>query len=249
MKAADTPTEGVTEFMDTTGKPGRGTVPVLTTDTQDERARLESALIEHRRHLQELPPGATAVDRARVELEIAAALLGLGRGAEAWEPARRAFDAFVAAEHWAEAVEAADILYQTDQAESLVALGNGLWLAVTYPIPPELSVRLLHHVVEETPDHSDGGAVAAVAAHYIADLRGEGREKEDLIFLTGQVVAEVAKRHRGIEDPESIDVWVEMLELNNPDVLFERLGRIVDVIVDGKWWYDREALRARLPVN
>lgn len=235
--------------MDRTGKQTEPVPGVRTADPQEERARLESALIEHRRHLQELPASAGALDRARVELEIAAALLGLGRRDEAWETARRAFDVFVAEEQWAEAVEAADILYESDQPDSLVALGNGLWLAVTYPIPPELTVRMLHHVVDETPDHSDGGAVAAVAAHYIADLRGKGQAREDLVFLTGQRVADVAKRHRGIEDPEQIDIWVEMLELNNPDVLFERLGRIVDVIVDGRWWYDRDALRARLPVH
>ncbi len=235
--------------MDEKGKPGQAAVTLRAADAQEERARLENALIEHRRHLQELPPEARALDRARLELEIAAALLGLGRGEEAWEVARRVFDVFVQEEQWAEAVEAADILYESEQPGSLTALGNGLWLAVTYPIAPELTVRMLHHVVEETPAHSDGGAVAAVAAHFIADLRGEGRERENLGFLTGQVVADVAKRHRGIEDKESIDIWVEMLELNNPDVLFERLGRVVDVIVDGDWWYDRDALRAKLPVH
>ena len=40
-----------------------------------------------------------------------------------------------------------------------------------------------------------------------------------------------------------------MLELNNLDELFARLGKIIDTIVGTSWWFDREELRAKLPVN
>ena len=42
---------------------------------------------------------------------------------------------------------ACDILFQADQESSLAALGQGLWMAVTYPIDPELTVAT------ETPQH------------------------------------------------------------------------------------------------
>jgi len=60
-------------------------------------------------------------------------------------------------------------------------------------------------------------------------------------------VALVAKRHRGIEDEESIEIWIEMLELNNLDELFTRLGKVIDAIVGTDWWFERDELRAKLP--
>ena len=54
---------------------------------------------------------------------------------------------------------------------SLAALGQGIWLAVTYPIDPELTIELLTHVVDDTPDDADGAAVAATAAMFVADMR------------------------------------------------------------------------------
>ena len=79
---------------------------------------------------------------------------------------------------------------------SLVALAHGVWLAVTYPIDPQLSINLLDHVIEETPKDSDGAAVAAAAAHYLAELRADWSQLEirgTLVEprLTG--VAEVAR--------------------------------------------------------
>ena len=60
----------------------------------------------------------------------------------------------------------------------------------------------------------------------------------------------MAKRHRGIEDdPEMIKTWIEILGLNDVNELLSRLSAMVDVIVGDKWWIDRDALRARLPVN
>lgn len=222
--------------------------PILAMDTQQSRGELEQLLAGHQQHLESLPAAAT-VDRARVQLDIAEALRGLGRNEEAWQQARAAFDVFVDNELWQEAVEACDILYQTDQPESIIALANGTWLAVTYPINPNTTVAMLHHIVEETPDRSDGGAVAAAAAHYIADIRTEGQAHESLTFFTSQILGQVAKRHRDIEDPQMLNVWMEALQLNDPGEFLPRLSQVLEVIVGDNWWYDREALRARLPVN
>lgn len=225
------------------------THPIQALDTGQSQAELEQLLADHRQHLKALPETAPAADRARVRLDIAEALLGLGRNAEAWDEARAVFDTFIENELWQEAVEACDILYRCDQPESILALGNGTWLAVTYPIAPATSVAMLHHIVDETPERSDGGAVAAAAAHYLADLRTEGREHESLTFLTAQILGRVAERHRDIKDPEMINVWMEALQLNDPGEFLPRLGKVLEVIVNDNWWYDRDALRARLPVN
>jgi hypothetical protein len=196
-----------------------------------------------------MPEDSNPVDRARALLDVAEPLLGLGQGAEAWRYAREAFSVFVDYEHWQEAVETADILYQCEQPDSIVALGQGIWLGVTYPVKAQSTVTLLSHVIDETPDDSDGAAVAAMAAHYIAGLRTAGEEKTSLSFLTTQMIARVAKRHRGIEDQQTLDTWIEMYNLNDVPELLKRLALIVDVMVGDKWWFDRDALRARLPVH
>ena len=223
--------------------------PIIAMSDGQSHTELAALLDEHRRHLAALPADASDLERIRIELDIAEALLGLTRAGEAWETARKVFDRCVELEAWQEAAEASDILYRTDLDKNIVALGNGVWLAVTYPIKPQTSVTLLHHIVDETPDNSDGGAVAAMTAHYLADLRTEGKEHDSLTFLTAQILARVAKRHRGIEGQEMLNTWIEVLQLNDPDELLPRLGRMLDVMVDGDWWYDRDALRERLPVN
>jgi hypothetical protein len=219
-------------------------------DLSESRPSLQALLKEHQQHLRALPADCKPVDRARVQLDIAETLLGLQKKTQSWDTARAAFDVFVAEEAWQDAIEACDVLFQCEQEGSLAALGNGVWLAITYPVPAQLTVAMLQHIVDETPDDSDGAAVAAMAAHYIADLRTEGKDHENLTFFTKQLVAGVAKRHRGIEDdPEMIRMWIEILGLNDVNELLARLSAMVDVIVGDDWWVDRDALRARLPVN
>lgn len=221
--------------------------PLAALDDSQSQEELRRLLKERQQQLAALSATAPVLERCRVELDIAEALLGLHRAQESWDTARHVFDRCVAEESWQEAAEACDILYRTDLDKNIVALGNGVWLAVTYPIKPQTSVTLLHHIVDETPDKSDGGAVAAMVAHYIADLRTEGKDHESLTFLTAQILARVAKRHRGIEGQEMLNTWIEILQLNDPNELLPRLGRMLNVMVDGDWWYDRDILRAKLP--
>ena len=218
-------------------------------DQSESLQEIRQALAAARKRLKAMPEDSDPVDRARALMDVAEPQLGLGQGADAWMHAREAFSVFVDYERWQDAVEAADILYQCDQPDSIVALGQGIWLAVTYPVKAQSTVTLLNHVIDETPDDSDGAAVAAMAAHYIVGLRTEGEEKTSLSFLTTQMIARVAKRHRGIEDQETLNVWIEMLQLNDIPELLKRLATIVDVMVADKWWFDREKLRARLPVH
>ena len=219
-------------------------------DLAESRPSLEAQLQEHEQHLAALPADCEPVDRARVQLDIAEALLGLQRKEESWGVARTAFDTCATAGSWQDAIEACDILFQCEQEESLAALGNGVWLAITYPVPAQLTVAMLQHIVDETPDDSDGAAVAAMAANYIAELRTEGDEQESLTFFTRQILAGVAKRHRGIEDdPDMIRMWIEILGLNDVQELMKRLADVVNAITGDNWWVDRDALRAKLPVN
>lgn len=214
----------------------------------DEQAWFENELIRHRSKLKNLTSSASNSDRAAIELQIAEALIGLNKLHEAWQTARPLVELFLDEKNYEYVVRTCKTLYQADQEQSISALGHGCWLGVTYPIDPAISIEMLHNIVDETPDQSDGAAVAAMAAHYIAEMRG-ANDKENLTFLTKQILAKVAKRHRNIEDDESIKIWIEILELNDTDQLFERLAKIIDVMVGESWWFNRDELRAQLPVN
>lgn len=172
------------------------------------------------------------------------------RKQDAWKVGKEAFDIAVANEKWLSAVEACDIIYQSEQDDAVLALAHGIWLGVTYPIDPELSVAMLQHLVDETPPDSDGAAVAAAVASYIVSLRAEGKQRDELAFFTSQLMGTVARRHTNgaCDSQELFDIWVERLELNDPSKFLPRLSKIVDVLVpEGKWWFDREALREKIP--
>ncbi len=223
--------------------------PVEAINADQSRAEIRAALTRAQKKLRSLAPDAAPVEKARAIMDVAELQQGLDAHEVAWNLAREAFSVFIDYQQWQDAVEAADILYQTGQAGSIVALGQGIWLAVTYPVKAYSTITLLDHVIDETPDDSDGAAVAAMTAHYIADMRTEDEEHDSLTFLTTQMIARVAKRHRGIEDQETLDVWIEMLQLNDIPELLKKLATIVDVMVADSWWFDRDELRARLPVH
>jgi hypothetical protein len=214
-----------------------------------DRERTEALLKRHEQNLAQLPADADPLQRANIELDIASDLLALERHQEAWATARQVFDTFIEQEQWQQAVECCDVMYQCEQDDSLVALGHGVWLSVTYPVDPQTTVTMLQHVIDETPDNSDGAAVAAVVAHYIADIRSGEEQHESLTFLTNTMIAQVAKRHSQVDSQELMDFWIERMDLKDPAVFIPRLGKVIDLIVGDKWWIDRDALRERLPEN
>jgi len=222
---------------------------VMPDDPANSAGALESQLVALEDRLRELPPGAEPLERAAIQLDMGRILVGLGRGAEGWEMARPAFEPFLEAGDWERAAEVCDVLFLAEQPDSLSALGQGLWLAVTYPIDPELTVGLLQHVVDETPDDSDGAAVAAAVASYVVDLRAEGKQREKLEFFTNQLLGTVARRHSEVQSQEQFAYWFEKLELHDPAKFLPRLRNVVDVLVQDDWWFDRDDLHQQLPVN
>lgn len=213
-----------------------------------EAGALESHLIALRERLEALSRNrAPARHTADVKLQMARAMASLDRGEEAWPLAREAFDVFMAVEDFESAADACEVLFQANQVQSLAALGQGIWLAVTYPVDVELAVELLTHVVEETPDDADGAAVAATTALFLADLRAHGRSRENLMFFANQTLGQVARRHGGVISQEDFDAWMDRLELRDPEKFLVRLRNIVDVLVQDRWWFDRDALLERLP--
>jgi hypothetical protein len=207
------------------------------------REQLAAALEE----LKALPEGAHPLQRIELQTRIAGTLVDLQRGEDAFTIAREAFDAAVQHEYWEDAVKACNAMFLADQPESLAALGQGVWLSVTFPIDPELTVLMLNHIVDETPDDSDGAAVAAVTAKYVVDMRTEGKQHDDLSFYVNNLIATVARRHSEVESQEQFDYWFEKLELNEPAKFLPRLRNVVDVLVQEDWWLDRDAIWAKLP--
>jgi len=214
--------------------------------TAEERAGMKRHLAEKLQQLDALA-SSEPLPRARLQLDIAEILNALERKKEAWDIAREAFVTAMRQESWQDAVEACDVLYQAGQADSIAVLGMGIWLAVTFPVDPELTVAMLIHVVDETPDDSDGAAMAAITARYVVDLRADDDKHESQGFLVDNLIALVAKRHSNVQDQAAMDKWLDRLELRDPQVFLPRMAAVIDAIVGGKWWFDRDVLRGKLP--
>ena len=218
-------------------------------DAREPTEMLKRLVAELQEQLARLSPGSEPLRRADVLLQLGRTLLRLEKKPESWGAARAAFELYLAGESWEGAVQACDILFLSEQALSLAALGQGIWLAVTYPVDPELSAALLQHVVDETPPEADGAAVAAITAHYLADLRVRESQREHLLLFTNQLLATVARRHSGVANQQEFDKWIQDMELNQPERFLPRLRNVVDVLVQDEWWFDRDALQARLPAG
>lgn len=214
--------------------------------TEAEKAEFERQLSEKNLQLERCS-GVDTLERARLRLDIAEILVFLERKEQAWNLARSAFDTSLKNESWQDAVEACNVLYQTEQAASIPALGMGVWLAVTFPVTPELTYAMLEHVVTETPSHSDGAALAAVATRYVIDLRADDAMHGDWSLLANNLIARVAARHSNVQDQQALDAWMDKMGLRDPQVFLPRLSQVVNAIVGDTWWFDRNELRDKLP--
>lgn len=236
MKAYDITTRLTDTAADSVGRQGA------------EEAALESHLLALQEDYETLKRiGADEQRLADAKLKMARTLVGLDRGEQAWPLGREAFDAFIAHEQFESAADCCEVLFRAEQPQSIAALGQGIWLAVTYPVDVELTVELLNHVVDETPDDADGAAVAATTALFLADVRGEGAQRENLVFFASQILSNVARRHSDVDTQEAFDLWRDRLELREPEKFLIRLRNVVDVLVQDEWWFDRDALQAQLP--
>jgi len=50
-----------------------------------------------------------------------------------------------------------------------------------------------------------------------------------------------------VQDQNAMDLWLDKLELRDPQVFLPRMALVVDTIVGDKWWFDRDVLRDILP--
>ncbi|MGV6859329.1 MAG: hypothetical protein ACWA5X_10170 [bacterium] len=217
-------------------------------DSEESRRALVQFLEQQQQKLATFPPDGDPLELATTKLDLAEAAVGLSMMEEAWTQARQAFNIFLENEKWQQAVECTEILYRTDQPASVVALGQGMWLSVTYPVDPQLTLNMMSHFVDDTPPKADGAALAAIVAHYVADMRLEGEARDNMIFLTNNLVYSVAERHSGVKDQESFSRWMERLELLEPEKFLKRFGLVIGAIVPNEeWWFDRDELRSRIP--
>lgn len=221
-------------------------------EATESRDFLQQTLREKQALIGLLTPSSPDIERADLHLEVSEIMLEIaepGMPEAAWGLAKEAFLIYMNRKQFEDAVKALDCLYRTELPSSLVALGHAMWLSVTYPIDPELSVVMMKNLIDDTPEKSDGAAVAAVTAHYIADLRLEGEKRDSVMFLTTNLIAQVAERHSNVKDQSQLNFWMDKLELNDPNRFLPKLAQVIDAIVADNWWFDKDRLRSELPVN
>ncbi len=222
------------------------------TEAAETREFLKRTLNEKQALLAQLNPKSTPLERANLQLQIAEIMLDIaenGMPEAAWGLAKEAFNLYMDNDEIEAAVNALDCLYRTDLPSAVVALGHAMWLSVTYPIDTELSIVMMKNLIDDTPAKSDGAAVAAVTAHYLADLRLEGEKRDSVMFLTTNMIAQVAERHSNVTDQGQLNFWMDKLELNDPQLFLPKLAQVIDAIVAENWWFNKDELRAKLPVN
>lgn len=222
------------------------------TEAHESKEFLKAELDKKQLQLAQLTLESDPLERAHLQFDIAEIMLdsgGSGMPEAAWGLAKESFKIYMEADDYEAAVNCCDLLYRADLPGSVVALANGMWLAVTYPIDPEISIVMMHNLIDDTPAKSDGAAVAAVTAHYIADLRLEGEKRDSVMFLTMNMISKVAERHSNVTDQGQMTFWMDKLELNDPATYLPRLGQVIEALVAGDWWFDRDELREKLPVN
>ena len=216
-------------------------------DAKESQEFLSDQTIELTKKLEQVTEKGS-IKQADVLLNLANSELGQNKMQECWSHTKQAFDIYLKHEKWEEAVESCDLMYQTELPSGISALGHGVWLAVTFPVSIQHTINILNNIVAETPDNSDGAALAAIVAHYVVDLRSETeKQKKDLQFITLNMLAKVAKRHSKVETQTGLDVWMDKLELRDPSVFLPRFSLVLGAIVEDKWWFDRDTLRKKLP--
>ncbi len=209
------------------------------------KARLErlETRLDERRSASEADPAVIA----KLDKDAARLLLELGQHKRAWQRARAQFDPLFAVRDWPAVIDLCDLLFRCNEADSLAALGQGVWLAVTFPVNPKITIDMLQHVIDETADDADGAAVAAAVAVYVHDLRKEQVEDPGLYVDAMQMLTTVARRHAGVHDQAAFDQWIERMELDSPEKFLVRLRNVIDVLVQDQWWFDRDQVQAALP--
>lgn len=213
-----------------------------------ERKAFEEKLKQTNEQLKAQEASGDAVAKAELLLDKVNSLLALGRKKDIWNDAKKAFDVFIENHRWEQAAETCDVMYQSEQEGAIKAMIHGIWLAVSFPVDPEVSVILLDHLVDETPPNADGAAVAAATAHYLVGLRASEEAFENLDFYTTRLLSTVAEKHSRVTSQEMMDEWLERMQLKDPAVFLPRLGMVLNAVVPlDEWWFDRDELRKHFP--
>ena len=216
-------------------------------DSQSEK-QLEDDLEKVNQQLAGLDKNCDPVERAKLLLAKTTALVGLNRNNAVWDETRPLLEFFLEHDLLDEAVQTCDMLYQSHQPDSITALIHGVWLSVSFPVDPALTMALLSAMIDEMPKDSDGAGLAAATAHYIAGIRASEKEFENMNFFTTNLLAKVAEGHSQVSSQEGLNWWITKLELDDPAIFLPRLGAVLNVVVpESDWWFDRDVLRGKFP--
>ncbi|MEO5364969.1 MAG: hypothetical protein H7831_01140 [Magnetococcus sp. WYHC-3] len=166
---------------------------------------------------------------------------------EDWELNVNALRRFSSAGDWKESLNILKYLSTKEWHPHVnKAMAQRLWLVLKGDFPvSEVVVAFYHLMIRFGSGHDMAGTIAASANLMAHHRTPEDPDRELAQMQAYRMLRDVADT-RGIQGQQAFEDWQRNNGLDDPDVYLPRLLTMLDQVVDGHWWLDRDLLQADL---
>ncbi|MBF0284751.1 MAG: hypothetical protein HQL51_09860 [Magnetococcales bacterium] len=168
---------------------------------------------------------------------------------EDWELNREELKRHNQAHKWGEVLRVLYYLSNKDGHPDVhKALAQAAWMALKWDAPtPEATVILYNLLVTIGPRHRAAGALSSLA-NLLVKLRGPRHADPELAHAQALQMLRFTSNAQGVEpdNQEAFLQWVADHQLNDPEVIIPPVFELIDALVQGDWWIDREAVQQEM---
>lgn len=126
------------------------------------------------------------------------------------------------------------------------AMAQAAWLALkTNASIPNVVLTLYNLLVSVGPRHEAAGAIASLA-NLMCDLRTPDHAEAELARIQAQQMLRYVGDGQRLESQEEFSAWVRDQKLDEPDHFIPQVMSLIDHLVAGEWWIDRQGLQQEM---
>ncbi|MBF0368752.1 MAG: hypothetical protein HQL52_04765 [Magnetococcales bacterium] len=128
------------------------------------------------------------------------------------------------------------------------ALAQRIWLTLKSDASiSEVVLALNLAFVRFSPLHERAGLVAALA-NFMAARRGVGEADGELAQMQAMGMVKALREARNLSDEPAFIAWMQENRLEDPDYFIPEAMEMLETMVDGQWWLNREKLQQEMEI-